>query len=212
MCVGSATCSVVRYAFRSVTATNRALLFLVLGMRCGLCVFHFHFCVHHCLASRILFFRIFCNGEAVRFGRDLYEEVDEGRKESRLTYIRWHPPIPSIARIQTRASPAPIEAHREPQRHSHIPGGRRERSRRCAVPCAGITMVDGCGCDPRLCECERAMCARSALNLLGALKQPRHRLQRSTLSPLHEKVRTYLLIFSPEYSTSTHISAPPSGP
>ena len=76
VCVGSATCSVVRYVFRSVTATNRALLFPALEMRWGLCVFHFHFCLRHCLASRILFFCIFCNGEAVQFGRDPCEEVN----------------------------------------------------------------------------------------------------------------------------------------
>ena len=53
-----------------------ALLFPVLGMQWGLCVFHFHFCLRHCLASRILFFRIFCNGKTVRFGRDPCEEVN----------------------------------------------------------------------------------------------------------------------------------------
>ena len=76
-------------------------------------------------------------------------------------------------------------------------GGRRGRSRRRAVPYTGIPMVDDRACDSRLRECERAMRTRSAQNPLGALKQPRHRLQRSTLSPLHEKVRTYFLICSP---------------
>ena len=87
--VASAACSVVRYAFRLVTATNRALLFPVLGMRWGLCVFHFHFCLHHCLASRILFVRIFCNGEAVRFGRNPCGEVNSLMTEGVTSHI--HP-------------------------------------------------------------------------------------------------------------------------
>ena len=53
--------------------------------------FRFRLGLRHSLASQILLFRIVCDGEVVRLGRNLCGEVnsliDDGEEESRVTYI-----------------------------------------------------------------------------------------------------------------------------
>ena len=67
----------------AVEAPCVALLFLYSGCG-GTSVFRFR--LHLCLASQILPFRIFCDGKAVRLGRDPCGEanslINDGREES----------------------------------------------------------------------------------------------------------------------------------
>ena len=66
-------------------------------------------------------FPIFSAAEAVCFGRNPYEEPMIYKvRGRRVTYFQGHPPITSVAQIQTHGSIAVQAAHREPPRHLNM--------------------------------------------------------------------------------------------